>query len=70
MIWRTTNGLGKEVTWYKIEGLNEMDSRAFKFIKAIEDLRTIIMLSTAQKEVDFLLDELHRKGEEIRKRNE
>ncbi len=46
-----------------------MDKKHLKFIKAIEDLRTIIE-STKQDEVDFLLQTLHEKGEEIRKRNE
>ena len=69
MIWKTTNGLGQEVTWYKIEGLEEMDKKHIKFIKAIEDLRIIIMKSTKQDEVDFLLESLHEKGEAIRKKD-
>ena len=47
-----------------------MDKKHLKFIKAIEDLRTIIMKSTKQDEVDFLLDLLHEKGEAIRKKVE
>lgn len=47
-----------------------MDKKHLKFIKAIEDLRTIIMKSTEEKEVDFLLKSLHEKGEAIRKKVE
>lgn len=39
-----------------------------KFIKAIENLRTILE-STDEKEVDFLLESLHEKGEAIRKKD-
>ena len=46
-----------------------MDKKHIKFIKAIEDLRTIITKSTEQKEVDFLLEALHEKGEAIRKKD-
>ena len=45
-----------------------MDKKHIKFIKAIEDLRTIIMKSTEENEVDFLLESLHEKGEAIRKK--
>lgn len=45
-----------------------MDKKHLKFIKAIEDLRMIIMKSTKQDEVDFLLEVLHEKGEAIRKK--
>lgn len=44
-----------------------MDKKHLKFIKAIEDLRTIIMKSTKQDEVDFLLEALHDQGEAIRR---
>jgi hypothetical protein len=47
-----------------------MDKKQLKFIKAIEDLRTIILKSTKQDEVDFLLEILHEKGEAIRKKVE
>jgi hypothetical protein len=47
-----------------------MDKKHLKFIKAIEDLRTIIMKSESTKEVDFLLESLHEKGEAIRKKAE
>ena len=47
-----------------------MDKKHIKFIKAIEDLRTIITKSTEEKEVDFLLESLHEKGEAIRKKVE
>ena len=47
-----------------------MDKKHLKFIKAIEDLRTIIMKSTEENEVDFLLESLHEKGEAIRRANE
>ena len=46
-----------------------MDKKHIKFIKAIEDLRTIIE-STKDDEVDFLLEALHEKGEAIKKQNE
>ena len=69
MIWKTTNGLNQEVTWYSIEEIEQMDKKHIKFIKAIEDLRTIIMKSESTKEVDFLLEALHEKGEAIRKKD-
>jgi hypothetical protein len=47
-----------------------MDKKHLKFIKAIEDLRTIIMKSESTKEVDFLLEALHDQGEAIRRQNE
>ncbi len=47
-----------------------MDKKHLKFIKAIEDLRTIIMKSTEENEVDFLLESLHEKGEAIRRQAE
>lgn len=47
-----------------------MNKNHLKFIKAIEDLRTIMMKSTDEKEVDFLLEALHEKGEAIRKKVE
>ena len=47
-----------------------MDKKHLKFIKAINDLRTILTKSTDDNEVDFLLETLHEKGEAIRKRNE
>ena len=46
-----------------------MDKKQIKFIKAIEDLRTIIMKSESTNEVDFLLEALHEKGEAIRKKD-
>lgn len=46
-----------------------MDKKHLKFITAIEDLRTIITKSTEEKEVDFLLESLHEKGEAIRKKD-
>ena len=45
-----------------------MNKNHLKFIKAIEDLRTIMMKSTDEKEVDFLLESLHKQGEEKRKK--
>ena len=50
--------------------IEQMDKKHLKFIKAIEDLRTIIMKSTEENEVDFLLESLHEKGEAIRRQNE
>lgn len=47
-----------------------MNKNHLKFIKAIEDLRTIMMKSTDENEVDFLLESLHEKGEAIRKKEE
>lgn len=41
MIWKTTNGLGQEVTWYDQQEIEQMDKKHLKFIKAIEDLQTI-----------------------------
>ena len=50
--------------------IEQMDKKQLKFIKAIEDLRTIILKSTKQDEVDFLLEILHEKGEAIRRSND
>ena len=49
--------------------IEQMDKKHLKFIKAIEDLRTIIE-STKKDEVDFLLNLLHEKGEAIRRSND
>jgi hypothetical protein len=46
-----------------------MDKKHLKFIKAIEDLRTLIE-STEENEVDFLLEALHDQGEAIRRSND
>ena len=69
MIWKTTNALNQEVTWYDQQEIEQMDKKHLKFIKAIEDLRTIIMKSTEENEVDFLLEALHDQGEAIRKKD-
>jgi hypothetical protein len=45
-----------------------MDKKHLKFIKAIEDLRTIIMKSTQENSVDFLLQDLEQQAAENRKK--
>ena len=47
-----------------------MDDRPRKFITALADLYKVIFKSESTKEVDFLLESLHEKGEAIRKQNE
>ena len=71
MIWKTTNGLGQEVTWYSIEEIEQMDKKHRIFITALADLYKVIFKSesTKQDEVDFLLESLHEKGEAIRKKD-
>ena len=46
-----------------------MDERPRKFITALEDLYKVIFKSESTKEVDFLLESLHKKGEAIRKKD-
>ena len=70
MIWKTTNGLNQEVTWYSIEEIEQMDKKHTKFITALADLYKVIFKSESTKEVDFLLESLHEKGEAIRKKVE
>ena len=70
MIWKTTNGLGQEVTWYSIEEIEQMDKKHTKFITALADLYKVIFKTESTKEVDFLLEALHEKGEAIRRSNE
>ena len=70
MIWKTTNGLGQEVTWYSIEEIEQMDKKHRIFITALADLYKVIFKSESTKEVDFLLESLHEKGEAIRRQNE
>ena len=70
MIWKTTNGLGQEVTWYSIEEIEQMDKKHTKFITALADLYKVIFKSESTKEVDFLLEALHDQGEAIRRANE
>ena len=69
MIWKTTNALGQEVTWYSIEEIEQMDKER-KFITALADLYKVIFKSESTNEVDFLLESLHEKGEAIRKKDE
>jgi hypothetical protein len=69
MIWKTTNGLGQEVTWYDQQEIEQMDKKR-KFITALADLYKVIFKSESTKEVDFLLEALHDQGEAIRKKNE
>ena len=69
MIWKTTNGLNQEVTWYSIEEIEQMDKKHLKFITALADLYKVIFKSESTKEVDFLLESLHEKGEAIRKKD-
>ena len=47
-----------------------MDDRPRKFITALADLYKVIFKSESTKEVDFLLESLHEKGEAIRRANE
>ena len=47
-----------------------MDDRPRKFITAIADLYKVLFKSESTKEVDYLLEALHEKGEAIRKQNE
>lgn len=47
-----------------------MDKKHKKFITALADLYKVIFKSESTKEVDFLLESLHEKGEAIRRANE
>lgn len=47
-----------------------MDKKHLKFIKAIEDLRTIIMKSTEENEVDSFLDNLEKQAAENKRKIE
>ena len=47
-----------------------MDKKHLKFITALADLYKVIIKSESTKEVDFLLESLHEKGEAIRKKVE
>ena len=69
MIWKTTNGLNQEVTWYDQQEIEQMDKER-KFITALADLYKVIFKSESTKEVDFLLEALHDQGEAIRRSNE
>jgi hypothetical protein len=46
-----------------------MDKKHLKFITALADLYKVIFKSESTKEVDFLLESLHEKGEAIRKKD-
>jgi hypothetical protein len=46
-----------------------MDKKHTKFITALADLYKVIFKSESTKEVDFLLESLHEKGEAIRKKD-
>ena len=46
-----------------------MDKKHRKFITALADLYKVIFKSESTKEVDFLLESLHEKGEAIRKKD-
>jgi hypothetical protein len=70
MIWKTTNALGQEVTWYDQQEIEQMDKKHTKFITALADLYKLIFKSESTKEVDFLLESLHEKGETIRRSND
>ena len=70
MIWKTTNALGKEVTWYNQQEIEQMDKKHLTFVTALADLYKVIFKSESTKEVDFLLESLHEKGEAIRRENE
>lgn len=69
MIWKTTNGLNQEVTWYDQQEIEQMDKKHLKFITALADLYKVIFKSESTKEVDFLLEALHDQGEAIRKKD-
>lgn len=49
--------------------IEQMDKNT-KFITALADLYKVIFKSESTKEVDFLLESLHEKGEAIRKKVE
>ena len=49
--------------------IEQMDKKR-KFITALADLYKVIFKSESTKEVDFLLESLHEKGEAIRKKVE
>ena len=70
MIWKTTNGLGQEVTWYDQQEIEQMDKKHLTFVTALADLYKVIFKPESTKEVDFLLESLHEKGEAIRKKAE
>ena len=46
-----------------------MDNKPIKYITALADLYKVIFKSESTKEVDFLLESLHEKGEAIRKKD-
>ena len=50
--------------------IEQMDKKHTKFITALADLYKVIFKSESTKEVDFLLESLHEKGEAIRKKVE
>ena len=47
-----------------------MDKKHLKFITAVADLYKVIFKTESTKEVDFLLESLHEKGEAIRRQAE
>lgn len=47
-----------------------MDNKYTKFKTALADLHKVIFKSESTKEVDFLLEALHEKGEAIRRSND
>jgi hypothetical protein len=50
--------------------IEQMDKKHTKFITALADLYKVIFKSESTKEVDFLLESLHEKGEAIRRSND
>ena len=46
-----------------------MNNKPIKYITALADLYKVIFKSESTKEVDFLLESLHEKGEAIRKKD-
>ena len=46
-----------------------MDNKPIKYITALADLYKVIFKTESTKEVDFLLESLHEKGEAIRKKD-
>ena len=57
------------LTHFSGAGPEHMDKER-KFITALADLYKVILKSESTKEVDFLLESLHEKGEAIRRSND
>jgi hypothetical protein len=55
---------------YDQQEIEQMDKKPIKYITALADLYKVIFKTESTKEVDFLLESLHEKGEAIRKKVE